>query len=385
MITKPPRTLAAKSHSGKPRPHAGQCRAGARPPVTLLAQSDPGSLCARKSWVQTSLCFSCSGADVLLRAAADTTKALQAAPGGRRQRQDAVMRRQRSDSACADSSSEHGEQLRDDCGSVRMGQRRVASPHSSRKRSYRALVLCAVAIHTMGLSRAGHSADRAVMSGQLTWEIDRKFAHPLSPQRRVTFTLLTAFEMDPKCDYTGEVVHCPADNSSHGVLCVDQYRIDDSGATDDSGAFNPELDGSACNAATNNTFRIVSTRHINGLNIVFGKLEHNVVAKDNSVAMIAYLKGRKPVLPQCQNSQSNITDTVLPCAVNVDDPLYRFRTVAGYDKDADRGFEQEPYWKSINSDYVQPQQEQKGPLFEVYVRLCPKSGDQSCGSPEVRY
>lgn len=331
--------------------------------------------------VQASPCFSCSGADVLLRAAADTTKASQAAPvGGRRQRQDAVMRRQRSDSACADSSAEHGDQLR---GSVRMGQRRVASQHSSRKGSYRALVLCAVVIHTMGLSRAGHSADHAVMSGQLTWEIDRKFAHPLSPQRRVTFTLLTAFEMDPKCDYSGDVVHCPADHLSHGVLCVDQYRIKQH--EPGTGAFVPELDGSACNAATNNIFRIVSTRHINGLNIVFGKLEHTVTAKDDSVAMIAYLKGRKPVLPQCQNSQSNITDTVLPCAVNVDDPLYRFRTVAGYDKDADRGFEEEPYWKSINSDYVQPQQEQKGPLFEVYVRLCPKSGVQSCGSSEVRY
>jgi len=303
------------------------------------------------------------------------------------------MRRQRHDPAGA-GAEERGS---DDAGAGRGGRQRL----HRRQASCGALLLLTVALHAVVLSRAtSHAANPAVMSGQLTWEIDRRFAHPLSPQRRVTFTLLTAFEMDPRCDYSGSQVDCSASLAAEqalGFLCVDQYKIRPGfiPSPPPDSSFTPEIQDAPCDpeaqegphTGKKNMFQIVSTRHINGLNIVFGKLVHTVVARNDTIAMIGYFRGRgdraTAVLPQCQ---INITDTALPCAMNVDDldnpesPLYRFRKIAGFSGDDFN--EKEPYWRDFASSYQTPPPQQ-APLFEIYVRVCPKDGYQRCDGDEV--
>jgi len=241
-------------------------------------------------------------------------------------------------------------------------------------------MVCAMMAHNIAWTHA--EGPVKLMSGQLTWAIDPGFAYST---REVTFTLLTAFEMDPSCKYTGEVVNCSgsASTTGHGRLCVDQFEM--FSTPFDDGTFSQVRIGAACSHSTANDFHIVSTRHINGLNIVFGKTVHTVQAENNTISMLAYFKSsHTPVLPQCE---LNITDTALPCAMNVEDldnpqaPQYKLRRISGFATDSQFNV-QEKYWQG--GAYTFPALDaQNAPFFETYVRVCPQSGAQNCKSPEV--
>ena len=268
------------------------------------------------------------------------------------------------------------------------------------------LLLCAVAAHA--ITRARGSIPTTLMGGQMTWAIDKNFAEHkdstpgnngalVNGSREVTFTLLTAMEMDPACNYTGHHAHC-ADEQKLGFLCVDEYKIGRAGAGSD-GTFTPELLGGGqwCEGSRSktNAFEVVSTRHINGLNIVFGKLVHTVVASDSAVAMMAYYyrndgASRKMTLPQCG---SNSTYTALPCAINVEDkdnvgnPRYTLPTGPGY-------VGSQGYW-SIKRETTESTNDfwafsdvptaEHDVRFETYVRLCTRLGEQNCSSSDPAF
>jgi len=249
-----------------------------------------------------------------------------------------------------------------------------------------------------------------LMSGQLTWEINPYFTTNTGDDmnvenRTVTFTLLTAFEMDPMCDFSKNVVSCRGSSANnYGFLCVDQYKMNagyasgDTTDPDKEGKFAHDLIGTACSkqagphTGRNNTFHIISTRHINGLNIVFGRLTHTVVATKDTIAMMAYFQPiagtTSAALPQCG---INFNKTYLPCVMNAFDldpktgipaidPSFKLRTTPGFFENPNDLFNpREPYWKSYEalfSDYPKP--EQAVPSFEVFVHLCATAGAHQC-------
>jgi len=253
------------------------------------------------------------------------------------------------------------------------------------------------AAHAIAPARA-LSAPASLMGGQLTWEINPGFSRGM---RNVTFTLLTAFEMDPQCAYRGRMLNTSLGancTSDHGFLCVDQFRLGVVYAPTDttSGAFGHERARPRCDRTAGsyggreNNFEIVRTQHINGLNIVFGKLKHTVVADPDTIAMMAYFQHREvDILPQCQ---INITDTPLPCALNVVDldrpgaPQYALRTLPGFERSVGK-FDWDKYWSAQQQHFsalgAELVEAQNAPMFEVYVRLCPTTGSHACSSPQV--
>jgi len=271
---------------------------------------------------------------------------------------------------------------------------RIKSQYSSRVPQLRrgpgaALLFCVITAHTLAGAHA-ESAQSPVklMSGQLTWAIDPHFAQGT---REVTFTLLTAFEMDPNCNYMGGVVNCTGSPSTdHGTLCVDEFQMQVE--SDDDRTFTQLLIGQSCAA---NEFEIASTRHINGLNIVFGKFVHTVQAKNKTISMLAYFQSAPQselMLPQCQ---INITDTALPCAMNVDDldhpnaPQFKLRKGTGFAA-ADGFNSKETYWKGVSREQGSPydfpaRPSQNALFFETHVRVCPNSGSQNCKSSESTF
>ena len=245
------------------------------------------------------------------------------------------------------------------------------------------------------------SAPAILMGGQLTWEINPGFSRGM---RNVTFTLLTAFEMDRHCAYRGRMLNTSLGagcTSDHGFLCVDQFQVAAFTTDTTSGAFGHQRLRTRCDRTAGlyggreNNFEIVRTQHINGLNIVFGKLKHTVVADPGTIAMMAYFQhGEVDILPQCQ---INITDTPLPCALNVVDldrpgaPQYALRTLPGFEIELGK-FDYDKYWSAeqqhlnglrFDPETLVPLPVQKAPMFEVYVRLCPTTGSHACSSPQV--
>ena len=242
-----------------------------------------------------------------------------------------------------------------------------------------------------------------LMSGQLTWEINPYFTTNTGDDlsvtnRTVTFTLLTAFEMDPMCDFRENVVSCRGSSANnYGFLCVDQYKMKNADY-DTEGKFVHDLIGTACSkqagphTGRNNTFQIISTRHINGLNIVFGRLTHTVVATKDTIAMMAYFQPiagtTSAALPQCG---INFNKTYLPCVMNAFDldpktgipaidPSFKLRTTPGFFENPNDLFNpREPYWKSYEALFSDdPKPEQAVPLFEVFVHLCATAGAHQC-------
>ena len=265
-----------------------------------------------------------------------------------------------------------------------------------RRSGLQTLLFCIVAVQAITRTLVLATSPSSLLSGQVTWEINKRFANG---EREVTFTLLTAFEMDPNCKYTNSALNHSRDcisASDHGFLCVDQYQM---GAPPfeptetTSGAFSHLRIGSDCDRVPGphtgkaNEFEIVRTQHINGLNIVFGKLRHTVVARNETIVMIAYFQSDNiPVLPQCQ---LNISDTALPCALNVEDLAqdeldrkdFRLRTEPSWRGDGVNNME--TYWTLAGNGISFPSPSQDAPLFEVYVRLCPTTGYHACSLPEV--
>ena len=313
------------------------------------------------------------------------------------------MARQRSDSV---EMGESAAQLR--CATARRAVRLWGPARHGGRGVRDALFLLLSAV--LAVAPATTSAPPSLMGGQLTWEINRGFSRGV---REVTFTLLTAFEMDPHCAYGAQCAPYPGACTlnttrdcepvvDHGFLCVDQYHLGSAYAASEttSGAFRHGTTRSTCDRTLTpyggraNDFEIVRTQHINGLNIVFGKLTHTVVAENETIAMMAYFQHQEAkVLPQCQ---VNITDTALPCAVNFEDldspdtPQYALRTLPGFESQSPK-FESERYWSAeaqhlsglLGAADENAPQAQDAPMFEVYVRLCPKTGTHSCSSPTV--
>ena len=168
-----------------------------------------------------------------------------------------------------------------------------------------------------------------LFSGSLTWRVHPQFA---SGVRQVEFTLDTAFEMNVShtaasgCKYTvGEAVSCTDGTARWGRLCVDQY----SRTLNLLEALNPYETEGKCPGA-DNVFVVKETRHINGANIVFGRLQLNVTVQQEAFALIAFLAtGRRvadedasggaamsagTLMPQCNANMSRLAS--LPCSVN---------------------------------------------------------------------
>jgi len=168
-----------------------------------------------------------------------------------------------------------------------------------------------------------------LFSGSLTWRVHPQFA---SGVRQVEFTLDTAFEMNVShtaasgCKYTvGEAVSCTDGTARWGRLCVDQYRR----TLNLLEALNQYETEGKCPGA-DNVFVVKETTHINGANIVFGRLQLNVTVQQEAFALIAFLAtGRRvadedasggaamsagTLMPQCNANMSRLAS--LPCSVN---------------------------------------------------------------------
>ena len=168
-----------------------------------------------------------------------------------------------------------------------------------------------------------------LFSGSLTWKVHPEFA---AGTREVEFTLETAFQMDltkeSNCAYeVGRKVHCkphPSGGFRWGRLCVDQYNRPSLTAVPpslnvlDDNAYTLEEN---C-AGVDNEFIVESIHHINGANIVLGRLTYTATIKKDAYAAIAFLStGRQVVedisagtlLPQCLNMTH---PPELPCSVN---------------------------------------------------------------------
>ena len=166
-----------------------------------------------------------------------------------------------------------------------------------------------------------------LFSGSLTWQVHPHFAAGV---RQVEFILDTSFEMDLSgagdCQYAvGEAVSCADGASRWGRLCVDQYRRIP-GAASRLEALNPYETEAECPGA-DNAFIVKKTAHINGANIVFGRLTHTVTAQPEAFALIAFLStGRMAadedagaisagtLMPQC--SANMTVNMKVPCSVN---------------------------------------------------------------------
>jgi len=169
---------------------------------------------------------------------------------------------------------------------------------------------------------AAHGA--SLFGGSLTWSIHPEFA---TGKRLVEFTLDTSFEMtltNSDCVYkVGQNINC----SVTGRLCVDQYeRI-----ADDLYSVGHDYINEAKCVGIDNKFTVHSTQHINGANIVFGRLHYTVAVVPRAFAVIAFLStGRNildaeaaaagkiissgTLLPQCSTNMS--APAMLPCSVN---------------------------------------------------------------------
>ena len=128
----------------------------------------------------------------------------------------------------------------------------------------------------------------------------------------------------------GAKVRCnasPLDGSSPqwGRLCVDQYQRYSGSGGPGTDYLEPlgkvqYSDEKGC-PGINNDFVVLSTQHINGANIVFGRLTHNVSVDPRAFALMAFLStGRKildvgvsagTLLSQCSTSRAE-----LPCSIN---------------------------------------------------------------------
>ena len=256
------------------------------------------------------------------------------------------------------------------------------SPHyrpffHSRRLCHPAVLLCVVATHLIALADAKFSA--RLLGGQLTWEINPNFedvgnfsSSVVYGNRQVTFTLFTALEMDAKCNYSGPLANCSGIGSdeerradSLGWLCIHDCNSD------------------SCIESTRkmNEFEILGTRHINGLNVAFGKLSHTVTALNETSAMIAYFESKNTkllhTLPQCE---LDITTTALPCAVNVEDeakkdnPDYKLRQQPVWIEDKDTGLDSEYFYDTFPDAYKKVEKEI---FFETFARLCARK-DFTC-------
>lgn len=162
-----------------------------------------------------------------------------------------------------------------------------------------------------------------LFSGSLTWKVHPDFA---AGTRVVEFTLDTAFEMDltaeSQCTYVvGQKVHCKPtlDGSARwGRLCVDQYDYSKVSEDDhrlqvipDTSVPGSEYDSEADCLGEDNEFTVESLHHINGANIVLGRLTHTLTMHNRAFAAMAFLStGRRAadvgvsagtLLPQCVN------------------------------------------------------------------------------------
>ena len=168
---------------------------------------------------------------------------------------------------------------------------------------------------------ASASASSApLFSGSLTWKVHPNFA---AGTRVVEFTLDTAFEMDltaeSNCSYVvGQKVLCnpTSDGSSRwGRLCVDQYDHEIDGhrlrVFPESSPSSAPYDSEANCPGADNDFTVDSMHHINGANIVLGRLTHALTMHPKAFAAMAFLStGRRAadvgvsagtLLPQCVN------------------------------------------------------------------------------------
>ena len=202
--------------------------------------------------------------------------------------------------------------------------------------------MCSPRVLLLVLLSAGTArASSSLFSGSLTWAVHPNFTAGV---RRVTFTLDSAFEMDLRsesnCSYPiGQRVSCN-DPAKFGRLCVDQYRRAADNA-DPPGpgtlhALHTYTDEANC-PGVNNRFQVRETRHVNGANLVFGRLVYEVTVDDTAFAVFAFLStGRLPLvpepgtdvgsagvlLPQCRNlsnAAGNAVPDDLPCSVNTHD------------------------------------------------------------------
>lgn len=227
----------------------------------------------------------------------------------------------------------------------------------------------------------GSKTPKPLLAGSLTWAINKDFVLG-GNNRTVTFTLLTAFELNTStahgcrwqdvyctggtagvgtaCTTNANKANCTAgggtcapvitcttainDDRQFGNLCVDQYTTTTPPGVISKLALNPVSNYTAgicptsilspATVGTPNRFEVVDVRRINGVKVVFGRRVHTVLVNSTTVALIAYFANNVDSLnPNSQRGvlgplqgvlmpqcQSGLTPST-PCGVNIRDAV----------------------------------------------------------------